>query len=157
MYSCPELIVRCNNSASSFEVKYHLGQAIIFGLDVVHSTALVDYYDDYRVCLSLNVGYIKECKAGLVLPDITQQFPPKSRKFLLQWANKYPHWHVSSLTNLTKIPLLTVPGLLGSEWLSNYMELRHIYEKDRCNGDGGSPVIYSRKLLQWISHQRYFY
>jgi hypothetical protein len=156
--SCPELVVRCNKSGSSFEVKYRLGQAVIFGPDVVHSTALEDYYHDYRVCLSLNVGCIKECNVDLILVDITQQFPPKSHKFLLQWANKYPHWHVSSLTNVSNIPALTVAGLLGSEWLSNYMELRHIYKNERCTGDGlNKPSKFSRKLLQWIGHQRYFY
>lgn len=151
MNSPPELVAMCKKSGSTFDVKYHLGQAVIFGPDVVHSTALVAYSHDYRVCLSINIGCIKEYNVDLILTDITQQFPPKSRTFLLQWANKYPHWHVTSQTNLINIPSITVAGLLGSEWLSNYQELRHIYENDK------KPFKFSKKLLQWIGHQRYFY
>ena len=81
-HSNPELLVQGITPNLNIEVKYQVGEAILFGPNVVHSTALVNYIGTYRYGLSLNIGCIDDCNVRLILPDITQQFPPKCHKFL---------------------------------------------------------------------------
>jgi len=81
--SIPELVVLCNHSQSPFQVKYHIREKVVFGPDIVHSTAPVDYVSGYHVYLSLNIGYIDECNSRLIIPDITQKFPPKSSNYFI--------------------------------------------------------------------------
>ena len=67
-----ELLIHSHHSNSGYyAVRYCIGEAVIFAPDVIHSTAVVDYAEGYRLCLSLNVACISEANAHLLLPDIT--------------------------------------------------------------------------------------
>ncbi len=138
-----ELIVQ-SHSQRLVEVKYRLGEVVIFGADVVHSTAIVEYSSSYRVCLSLCVGDICVRDVHLVLPDITQQFPPKSCDYLLSWGH---HWSSTSPLQVVNIPELSDAALLGMHWMSMLCELKQSI----------SSQDYSQQLLQWMAYQRYCY
>jgi hypothetical protein len=146
-----ELIIRSKDTSQTLvEVKYLIGEAVIFAPDVVHSTAVVEYADGYRVCLSLNVGFIHVGNVHHILSDITQQFPPKSSEYLLSWP---PHWTTASPSRVINIPEISEAALLGVQWLSSYSLLINTWkdnvEKATCN--------FSPKLLQWMAYQRYCY
>ena len=78
--SHPELLVQGIAPNLNIEVKYQVCEAILFGPIIMHSTALVNYIGTYRVCLSLNICCIDDYNVRLILPDITQPFPPSSEK-----------------------------------------------------------------------------
>jgi len=120
----------------------------------VHSTAPVDYVSGYHVYLSLNIGYIDECNSRLIIPDITQKFPPKSSNYFITWAKSPPWCSSSSINDFGCIPKLTEAALLGTQWLSNFYSMRHAFTDDATAND---LCKCCPSLLKWLAYQRYCY
>jgi hypothetical protein len=82
--SPPELVVLQRNSNTRHLIKYQMEEAIVWGPDTVHSTACVRYQGGYRVCVAINFGFINPLNVKQVVSDLTQQYPPKRMKLLLE-------------------------------------------------------------------------
>ena len=148
--SSPELAVRHSVLKTEHLIKYNVGEALIWGPLTEHSTAQVKYDAGFRVCVAINVGFINPLNVRQIVLDITQKYPPRSGKLLLEWA-KNPHWRKEALHDDTYFPRVPDAILLGSEWFSKYTELVSLKE-------GGSIVEedgYPSSLRQWMAHQRY--
>ena len=150
--SNPELVVRHSVYKSDHFIKYKLGEALIWGPNTEHSTASVAYDGGYRVCVAVNLAFINALNVKQITLDCTQQYPPKSQKLLLQWAQN-PHWRRSVLNDEVNLPSVTEVALLGSEWLSKYNMLVQLKEGNSGIMEGNYPPA----LRQWMAHQRYCY
>jgi hypothetical protein len=131
-------------------IKYNVGEALIWGPTTEHSTARVKYDVGYRVCVALNVGLINSINVRQILLDITQQYPPRSRKLLLEWA-KNPHWRKEALHDDTYLPRVPDSILLGNEWFSKYTELVLLKERESLAEEDKYPSA----IKQGMAHQRY--
>ena len=148
--SPPELVVRHSVHKTEHPIKYTIGEAVIWGPNTEHSTASVAYEGDYRVCVAINIGFINALNVKQIVRDLTQQYPPRSQKLLLQWAQN-PHWRRGVWNDEASLPSVPDIVLLGSEWLSKYNELVQLKE-DSCGIMEGN---YPPALRQWMAHQRY--
>ena len=58
------------------------------GPDMLHATAMVNYPSGvFRFCASLSLGYITPLNVQWIVRDISQHYPPRRDKFLLELAS----------------------------------------------------------------------
>jgi hypothetical protein len=147
--STPELIVKKEKTKVEQPVKYNLEEALVWGPATEHSTAITSYNGNYRVCISASVAFITTLNVKQIMMDMTQKFPPRKSRLMLQWA-RTPHWSRSALLgNSINVPHLENKALLGMEWYEKYSLLKSLLNKNVCDAD------YPSSLRQWMAYQRY--
>lgn len=86
-----------------------------------------------------------------IVRDISQQYPPKRDKFLLESASN-AHWtRSSSVVVEFNLPDIDECIIYGKEWLD---QLNKFIELQRT---GNKLLSYPRKLRKWIAAQRWAY
>ena len=146
--STPELVVKNGMTNVEHPVKYNLGESLVWGPKTEHSTAIMSCNGNYRVCISVSVAYITPLYVKQIMMDVTQKFPPRKKKLLLQWARS-PHWSRTSSPGNSNIPHLEDKALLGMEWYEKYSLLKSLLNKNVCEAE------YPSSLRQWMAYQRY--
>jgi len=147
--SPPEVVIQERGSGNVHSFQYEKGHAFIWGTNTMHATATLNYPSGlFRICVSVSLGYITPSNVQLIIRDISQQYPPKREKFLLELASN-AHWsRTNSGTVGYNLPETDDSVIYGKEWLEKLNEFLEV---------GRSRTSYPPKLQRWISQQRYAY
>lgn len=152
--SPPELVVQNPRTKKSVLVKYELESTLVFGPDTLHATAPVKYTSASRLCLILSVAYVTKENVSLILEDVTNIYP--SKKLLMRWSCRNPHWRCQKSSVSISIPRIDDKIIYGMTWLKMFTCLRSALTA--TNGSApGKNVSTCKRLHKWISEQRYFY
>jgi hypothetical protein len=149
--SPPEVVLQqdCTGKLHSFH--YEKGCAFLWGPNTMHATAMMNYCDDeFRICISLSLAHITPMNVQLILRDISQQYPPKREKFLLELAAN-AHWTRNSGRAECNLPVIDESIIYGKE-LHNY--LCQFIELERS---GTALLSYPTELQDWITRQQHAY
>lgn len=149
--SPPEVVIQREVTNTVHSFKYERGHAFLWGPNTVHATAIVSYPKGaFRICVSLSLGCITPLTVQLIARDISQQYPPKREKFLLELASK-AHWTRNSGIQQCHLPCIDEYIIYGKEWLNQFHEWIELQKTNT------SILMYPKNLRKWMTQQRYAY